>query len=238
MTSSSLETGSLGELVRLVERQEESPQVVRDAIQVLKSQAQSRESFEEGVRAADAGVWDWKPGTNEMNWSPYLTLMLGYDATELQPSVPAFNALLHPNDVRPLWEAINSHLSGETPLHEMEIRLRHKNGSYRWVSSRGKAIHDAAGKLRMAGLHLDITLRKTNQDEALVDSEYAVSSLVLEDAPAPSAVHCKRCGSGEVARSRWQMRDRIVAALLLRPFRCRTCGHRFYRPFWMHTIAD
>jgi PAS domain S-box-containing protein len=239
MISSTPETSSLEDLIRLIERHEVSPQTILEAIEFLKSQVQNRESLEEAVLGADAGMWEWKPGTNEMNWSPYLNSMLGYDAAELQASVPAFNAMLHPSDVRPLWEAINAHLNGGTPLHEMEIRLRHKNGSYRWVISRGRAIHDAGGKpVRMAGLHLDITSRKSIEGEALVDSEYAMSSLFLEDVPVTATVHCKRCGSAEVARSRWQIKDRIVAAIMLRPFRCRTCGHRFYRPFWLSTIVD
>jgi PAS domain S-box-containing protein len=237
MISSSFEPGSLEEMIDLVARHEASDELVLEIIQRLRSQVGGKEAWEIAVLAAEASIWNWKPGTGEMSWSTSLTSMLGYTEAELQPSVSAFNALLHADDTRTLWESINAHLRGETPLHELEIRLRHKNGSYCWVISRGKTIRDAQqNPVLIAGLHLDITAHKRFQEDAR-DIDEATEPLVLEEAFA-SEVHCKKCGSAEVTRSRWQRRDWVLGMFLLRALRCQTCGHRFYRPIWMRTACD
>jgi hypothetical protein len=53
------------------------------------------------------------------------------------------------------------HRDGRTPLFEDEHRIRHKDGVYRWVLSRGFAVRDAAGlAYRMAGAETDVTDRR------------------------------------------------------------------------------
>lgn len=45
-------------------------------------------------------------------------------------------------------------------------------------------------------------------------------------APMP---RCPRCERRDVSRSRLRWYDVPAAAVLLRPFRCSRCGHRFYQ---------
>ena len=53
--------------------------------------------------------------------------------------------------------------AGLTPHFESEHRLLHKDGTFRWMLSRGLAVRDATGKaLRMAGSQTDITEGKVS----------------------------------------------------------------------------
>src|SRR5262245_4618455 len=75
-------------------------------------------------------------------------------------------ALLHPEDRGRAEQAIQAGLDGETKEYEAEYRVRHRDGSYRWVLSRGIAVRDSAGKpIRFVGSRTDITDRKRAEKE-------------------------------------------------------------------------
>src|SRR5262249_31940483 len=96
---------------------------------------------------------------------------LGYERPDLPNGHETSMALVHPDDRAPLEEAIRRYLAGETSKFEFETRARHKDGSYRWMLSRGVAVRDAAGKpIRFVGSAVDITDRK-RAEEALRESE-------------------------------------------------------------------
>ena len=80
-------------------------------------------------------------------------------------------ALVHPDDRVAHAEAVRRYLAGETSEFEVESRVCHKDGSFRWMISRGVAVRDAEGKpIRFLGTGIDITDRK-QAEEALRESE-------------------------------------------------------------------
>src|SRR5262249_7897795 len=96
---------------------------------------------------------------------------LGYERPDLPTDHETSMALVHPDDRAPLEEAMRSYLAGETSKFEIECRVRHKDGSYRWMLTRGVAVRDAGGKpIRFVGSAVDITDRK-RAEEALRESE-------------------------------------------------------------------
>ena len=121
------------------------------------------ERWELAVNATRDGIWDWNPETDELYWSPRCKQMLGYD--DSVPSTRKWVAdLLHPDDRESSWAATQRHLAGETPHFELEYRLRHADGSYRWILCRGVAVRNAQGQpVRMIGSHTDISDRVESQ---------------------------------------------------------------------------
>ncbi|MDD1621930.1 MAG: PAS domain S-box protein, partial [Methylococcaceae bacterium] len=76
-----------------------------------------------------------------------------------------FFDLIHPDDKKPASEAFRRHLENNE-RYATELRLRHKDGSYRWVLDRGEAIRNTEGKpIRMVGSITDITERKAAETE-------------------------------------------------------------------------
>ena len=83
----------------------------------------------------------------------------------------------HPEDAPRRASALEAHLAGKTPLYEGEYRVRHLDGTYRWVRIRGMCIRDASGKaLRMAGSVSDIDAQKRAEQALRVSEErYAIA---------------------------------------------------------------
>ncbi|HEX7588229.1 MAG TPA: PAS domain S-box protein, partial [Anaerolineae bacterium] len=150
------------------------------------------ERFELVMRGTNDGVWDWDLKTDDVYFSPRWKGMLGYADGELANRFETWSMLLHPEDVDRAQVTLGDYLEKRSPVYEIEFRMRHKDGAYRWISARAGALWDAEGKAyRMTGSHTDITERKQSE-EALRQSEsrfaqvfhaspVAVSITALED---------------------------------------------------------
>jgi PAS domain S-box-containing protein len=131
----------------------------------------SRERFELAVAGSQDGLWDWDLETDVVYFSPRWKSILGYEDHEIANHVDEWIRRLHPDESERVLAANYAHIHGNTPHYEYEYRLRHKDGSYRWILARGVALRDARGKAyRMAGSHVDVTARRQTEQE-LKESE-------------------------------------------------------------------
>ncbi len=128
--------------------------------------ALSQEQFALAIWGSNDGIWDWDLTTNELFLSAKWKEQLGYRDDEVPNEYPSFERRIHPDD-KPLIQAkIQRYLEGLDQKYDLEFRLRHKDGSYRWIRSRGEAVRDANGiPTRMAGSHTDVTESKQAADE-------------------------------------------------------------------------
>jgi PAS domain S-box-containing protein len=113
------------------------------------------------------GVWDWNARTNEMIYSKEWMGMLGYKETEIENAFSEWDKLLHPEDRESAYRNLNRYLEGAVPVYESEYRLLARDGSYKWILSKGKIISwTTDGKpLRVTGTHSDINSRKLMEQE-------------------------------------------------------------------------
>jgi PAS domain S-box-containing protein len=131
----------------------------------------THESYVRAVEGSTDGLWDINVPAGEAYYSPAYARMLGYEPGELPPRFDVWVGLMHPDERAANLEAVKAYDEGRLPAWEREMRLRQKDGSYRWILSRGNGLRDGAGKLlRMSGSHSDIHARKM-AELALRDSE-------------------------------------------------------------------
>jgi PAS domain S-box-containing protein len=141
-----------------------------DLTEQKQAEAALRES-EERLRlafiGAQEGVWDWNLETGAVVYSPRWIEMLGYDRSEIEPHVSAWERLIHPDDVGKAV-SLNESLERGADTYEGEFRLRHKAGHYVHVLSRGFPIRRVPGGpvVRIVGTHFDLTARKDAEELA------------------------------------------------------------------------
>ncbi len=124
------------------------------------------------LKGADLGTWHWTVATDRCVFDARWAEMLGYRLDELEPHRRTWEKLVHPDDLDTVRAALETHLAGKSTLYDCEHRLRHKDGHWVWVLTRGRVVErDAAGRpLAVTGTHLDITARR-QAEEKLRQSE-------------------------------------------------------------------
>lgn len=149
----------------------------------------SRARYQHSLAAARDGIWEADLTTGVLVFSNSYAQLLGYSDTEMPRTADAFFALVHPEDVPRMLTARSEYLAGRAPTYNVEVRVLHKDGSYRWILSRAAVVLDAAGKaVRLAGTHTDITERR----KAEVEMQSLHQQLVVAS---------RRAGMAEVATS-------------------------------------
>ena len=136
----------------------------RSIAERMQAQAGLRESEERYALVTQAthdGIFDWKVVTGEYYLSPRYKEILGFRDDELPDDPSSFFGRIHPDDRPRIDEAVVRYSSDATrDTFEDELRLRHKDGGYRWISSRGRNVRGATGELaRVVGAISDITER-------------------------------------------------------------------------------
>jgi PAS domain S-box-containing protein len=82
--------------------------------------------------ASDA-LWEWDLRTKDFYVSARWKAMLGLEASVEMNRVEDWLGRVHPDDAAALNSAMKAHLGGETQHLDHAHRVRHQDGSYRWV---------------------------------------------------------------------------------------------------------
>ena len=131
-----------------------------------------KEKYELALNGSRDGIFDWDIGSGDLFLSRRWKEMLGYGDRELKNEFQTFLSLLHDEDVPMVDAYVQKYLAGVIKNYSLEFRMKHKDGSLRWILARGEAIRDEAGRpYRMAGSHTDITERKKWESE-LKNAQY------------------------------------------------------------------
>ena len=153
-----------------------------DQLRVNAERKQAEEALREAndrlalaVRGSQVGVWanDMAGGDYQSGHVFCTNIMepLGYATPESAVDWATVAAQIHDDDRLRVEQALGAYFAGQTPEYQVEFRARHRDGTYRWLLSRGVVVRDAAGRpLRFAGTRIDITKRK-RAEEALRESE-------------------------------------------------------------------
>ena len=106
----------------------------------------SEQRLNRALEAVRDGLWDWDLVTDRMFVSPGYAALIGLAPEELGDPIETWKKRLHPEEYATVLEAHRNHLQGLTDNLDHIYRLRHKDGDYRWIHSRGRVLRDAPGQ--------------------------------------------------------------------------------------------
>jgi PAS domain S-box-containing protein len=141
--------------------------IVRDVTERKQFEQTLRESEYRcalATRAAKIGIWEWDPQSREFYLYPNIKELLGYRDEEIPNDLRIWSSFVHPQDKEAIIAAFTSHIEGREPEICFEHRMKHKDGSHRWVLTRGTALRDSLGHvLKIIGTDMDITTLKRTE---------------------------------------------------------------------------
>jgi PAS domain S-box-containing protein len=151
----------------------------RSARQARQQAEALRHSEARGLRALNGssdGFYEWDLRRGQAYLSPRFERLLGYAPGNMPRRVVDVQALLHPDDRAAAGAALKAHLTHAEP-YDVELRMRHLDGSWRWLRSRAQADRgDDGHELRLSGSISDVTERR-QAEEALRRREVQFRSL-------------------------------------------------------------
>ncbi|MDI1299039.1 EAL domain-containing protein [Methylotenera sp.] len=127
--------------------------------------AKGNERLDLALQSASLGLWDLDVPTGQTFYNARWAEMLGYELSEIEQTLDAFEGLLHPDDKAEVLAALQAHFNGETSDFSLEFRMLHKDGSWIWVYDHGRVMERSADgtPIRVLGTHMDISKRKATE---------------------------------------------------------------------------
>ncbi|HVN87408.1 MAG TPA: PAS domain S-box protein [Candidatus Binatia bacterium] len=125
------------------------------------------ERFQLAMRGTNEGLWDWDLLTDAVHYSTRWKSMLGYGDDELENRIETWARLAHPEDRGRTIALVNGLRAGTAETLDTEFRMRHKDGHYVDIRSRGILVRNQRGTaVRLVGTHVDVSARKRAETSA------------------------------------------------------------------------
>ncbi len=122
------------------------------------------------LKGTNDGWWDWDLLSGTQFHSPRWWQMLGYETDEMPSDAQLWRKLIHPADIDRVDREFAKLLAQGPDVYELEFRMRHKDGRYIPVLSRGNILRNGEGRaVRVSGTNADLSERK--------EAEYRINSL-------------------------------------------------------------
>jgi len=147
---------TIAALLRQLKRVAAGEQALRD----------SEERYALAMEGANEGHFDWDVVSDRLFLSPKMKMLGGQNAAcEIDSRTDWIHRItMHPDDAPRFESALKDHLDGRTAQFDCEYRIRHPNGEWHWLLSRGRCLRDSAGKpLRFLGSAMDVTAQRQGQ---------------------------------------------------------------------------
>ncbi|MDP1725058.1 MAG: EAL domain-containing protein [Alphaproteobacteria bacterium] len=163
----------LVDITDIKEREQKLEIVNTDLALQTEKLKDSEEKYSLAAHGANDGLWDCNVKTGHIYLSIRYKEMIGYNEDEeVFSTLEGWYERVHPDHLVEFKRAFEGHLKGDIPRFKAEYLMKHRDGSYHWMLSRGLAARDKDGIVfRLAGSQTDITMQK-NYEQELIHTAY------------------------------------------------------------------
>lgn len=151
---------------------------------IAKAQAQaalrrSEERLQLAIQAANFGIFEYNPQTDDLYWSPELLACYGLPA-DTKMTADRLSSFVHPEDVAYQQQLVQTALDPQSGgAFTEEFRIRRTDGQIRWLYSKGQVYFSEENSIpkpiRVVGIALDITDRKGIEERVRANERFLQS---------------------------------------------------------------
>lgn len=137
---------------------------IDEEFKVVEKLEETLSRYKTMAKFGNIGLYDWKINSDYVFFSHQWKEQLGYEDHEIEPNYREFQKRVHPDDLSELLDKINTFITNPKSTYKAQFRMRHKDGSYRWILTEANLVRDSNNQpYRMLGAHIDITELKEYQ---------------------------------------------------------------------------
>ena len=160
----------------LINRNRESERSLVAGEQAIVKAAEELKRSEErmglALQGTRAGIYEWHVKEDRVDVSPHWKSLLGYSPSEmLHVNLQTFLSMVHPEDAERTGASVMNHVRNQMP-YQNEVRLKTRDGEYRWFQDSGIEKPDAQDALQMIiSSIIDIHERKEAEEKIRQQNE-------------------------------------------------------------------
>lgn len=158
-------------------------------VSLRQSEAESKKTaarYKAFIEASKTGAWEYNLLSRQFWFSSQYFKMLGLNPEDFShlrntETNSFFNQLIHPDDRDKVISTFRNYLEQPDGTYQLISRLRHANGHYLWILSRGEILPDesAMGERLLVGTNIDITEEKRQEEIILAKNKELESYLYI-----------------------------------------------------------
>src|SRR5579864_7364501 len=100
----------------------------------------SGEFYQQALRVAKIGLWEWDLRGNHVTYSAEWKHLLGYAENEISNELHEWESRIHPDDLPKIRQRIAAYRSSPWPDFEEEFRIQRKDDSWIWTVARAELV--------------------------------------------------------------------------------------------------
>lgn len=141
---------------------------ISEQILLTKKIEEQKNKLQNVIEGSRLGTWEWELKSGEFVVNERFTEIFGYTKEELVPiDIETWIRHTHLEDLKKSYDSLKRHFSKVSKYYSAEFRMKHKNGDWIWVLSKGKVIEwgEEGQPVKMFGTHSDITEKKQLEEK-------------------------------------------------------------------------